>query len=158
MNTRNLLRAMAAFGFAFAGAGLAQAEAVQYNYYSFPTFVGTTPTLVSITPSGGTSITFLSKKAGLTAVTFSAECSVYGAVPGGYWLSISILIDGVAVAPTGSDEVAFCTEPATVSDNYAMQSITVARSLTKGTHTLTVQASVTGNNGWLDDVAVLVSR
>lgn len=156
MNIKNLLHVVTAFGFVVAAESAAQAEVVQYNYNTAVTTFGTTPKLVPITSTGGTSISFVSKKAGLTAVTFSAECSVYGSAAN-RWLTIDIYIDGVAVDPTSGNNDAFCTE---VSNeyNYSTNSITVAKNLAKGTHTLTVQSYVTADTGWLDDIAVVVSR
>lgn len=156
MNKKNFLQAMTAFGFAVTAASIAQAEVVQYNYTVDPITFGTTPTLVPITSTGATSITFVSKKAGLTAVTFSAECSVRLSGVNN-WATIDILIDGIAIAPTEGNDDAFCTEVSTESV-YGTNSITVARRLTKGTHTLTVQSYVTGGTGRLDDIAVTVWR
>ena len=59
MNKKNFLQAMTAFGFAVTAASIAQAEVVQYNYTVDPITFGTTPTLVPITSTGATSITFL---------------------------------------------------------------------------------------------------
>jgi len=156
MNTKNFLQVMTAFGFVVTAASIAQAEVVQYNYTTSEFLVGTTPTLVPITSTGATSITFVSKKAGLTAVTFSAECTVR---PPGFnnWATIDILIDGIAIAPTEGNDDAFCTEVSNESV-YGTNSITVARRLTKGTHTLTVKSYVTGGSGRLDDIAVTVWR
>ena len=156
MNTKNFVQVMAAFGFVVTAASIAQAEVVQYNYTSSAFLLGTTPTLVPITSTGATTITFVSKRAGLTAVTFSAECVVQLS-GGNNWATIDILIDGIAIAPTEGDEDAFCTEVSNESV-YGTNSITVARRLTKGTHTLTVKSYVTGGSGRLDDIAVTVWR
>jgi hypothetical protein len=155
MNTKSLLKVMTAFGFLVTAASFAQAEIIQYNYNQNYSDYTTTPSLVPITSTGATSINFVAKKAGLVGVTFSAECSVSGSA-NNYWLGIDILIDGVVVAPTGSDD-AFCTEVPNTTI-YGMNSITVAKLLTKGTHTLTVRSYVIGDTGRLDDVAVTVWR
>lgn len=155
MFTRNVFKALSAIGFLVTAAGFAQADIVQYNYNVSSSTYGTTATLVPITSTGGTSINFVSKKAGLTAVTFAAECSVSGSAAN-HWLTIDIYIDGLVVEPTSNDD-AFCTEVAS-QVTYGMNSITVAKVLTKGPHTLTVKSRVTGATGRLDDIAVTVWR
>lgn len=115
----------------------------------------TTPALVPLTSTGATSVNFVVKKAGMVGVTFSAECSVSGSASTP-WLGIDIMIDGITLDPTASDD-ALCTEVPNKSI-FTMNSITVAKLLTKGTHTLTVNSQVLGDNGRLDDVAVTIWR
>lgn len=157
MRASSLLRILTAFGVLVAAAPALRAEIVQYNFNSTPSSYGTTASLVPITSTGGTSVSFVSKKAGLTAITFSAECEVYSSTPATNWLTIDIRIDGVAVDPTAGGDDAFCTQISNLN-HWGTYSMTVAKGLAKGLHVLTVQAYVTGGIGRLDDLAVVVSR
>ena len=114
-------------------------------------------TPVPITIAGATFVQF--SGSGRHAIAFSAECETTGA-----WLSIEILVDGVALAPTAGSSDAFCTDGKTAEglDGWVTASTTVATpTLASGVHTVQVRGTVVANGGtsdtgWLSDTSLVV--
>lgn len=123
---------------------------------------GSDPLDLRLTDAGATLVSFNNPTRGLVSVTYSAECSVASTVPEA-WVSIEILINGVAVPPTTGIYDALCTNAMTDNtESYGMNSITVAKSLPAGNHTLKVRA-ILGNGagsatGRIDDQTILIAR
>ena len=118
------------------------------------TFTGS-DVLVPLTSGGATSLAFSGQ--GKYAISYSAECETTGG-----WLSIEIIVDGVALSPTVGDQDAFCSDH---NDNNANDGWTTAhyrvvtKNLTLGTHSLQVSATaVGGGTGWLGDSSVVVEK
>jgi hypothetical protein len=117
------------------------------------TFTGTV--LVPLTSGGATAVSFSGK--GRHAISFSAECETTGS-----WVSIQILLDGAALAPTAGTSDAFCSDH---NDNDSLDAWTTAHytvatpSLGAGVHTVQIQASVVGGGtGWLGDTSLVVEK
>jgi len=113
-------------------------------------------TLIPITGTGATFVQF--SGSGRHAISFSAECETTGA-----WLSIEILVDGVALPPTVGSSDAFCTDGKTPEglDGWTTASYTVATGiLSSGVHTLQIRGTVianggTSDTGWLSDTSLV---
>ena len=114
-------------------------------------------TPVPITAAGATFVQF--SGSGQHAITFSAECETTGA-----WLSIEILVDGVALPPTGgrATRSAPTVRPLRVLDGWTTASYTVATgTLANGVHTVQIRGTVVANGGtsdtgWLSDTSLVV--
>jgi hypothetical protein len=118
-------------------------------------FTGTV--LLPLNASGATTLTFSSS--GVNAITYSAECAVDGD-PFAY-MSIEIIVDGVALPPTAGVNDAFCSGNETPGfDGWATQSVTVGTGkLPLGTHTVRVEATmVVGGAGWIADSSLVVKK
>ncbi len=91
-------------------------------------------------------------------IIFNAECAVDGS--NSDWVEIDILVDGVAVGPSASDN-AFCTGHTTGSgfaDTWVSASTVVPMDFEPGNHTIEVLAFL-GNAGtsWrIDDLSLTV--
>ena len=119
------------------------------------TFTGTV--LVPLNAGGATTVSF--SGAGKFAITYAAECAEAGSP--GNWVSLQILVDGVALDPTAGTSDAFCSGNSTAGfDGWATQSITVVTpALGTGGHTLQVQATDVGTaGGWLGDSSLVVQK
>jgi hypothetical protein len=80
------------------------------------------------------------------AITHSFECSVSGLTDTS-WFDTDILVDGVVVAPTNSDN-ASCTSNNTASpDGWVTASQTVFRAVGGGNHTVLVRGRVAFGTG-----------
>jgi hypothetical protein len=94
--------------------GQAWADVIATRTNSLPTVVGdneacATPTFLPLNNAGSTIMNFVTTRDNQRVVaTFSAECSVR-APNTTTWLSITILVDGVEIAPTQTTDNAFCT-------------------------------------------------
>lgn len=120
------------------------------------TFTGTA--LVPVTSTGGTSLVFNGK--GKHVITFSAECASEGTPS--QWVSVQILVDGVAVTPTSGTADAFCAGNSTaVLDGWVTASYRVVTpNLAGGNHIVQVQGTTVPatNDGWLGDTSLLVEK
>lgn len=122
-----------------------------------------TPTaMVPLKPNGKTSLPFVFNETnkGFRIITFSAECAV-DAAAGVFtaWVDIDILVDGVALPPTNVTTDAFCASNGTVGlDGWATQSVSVAKKLGPGSHTVEVRARLNGGatGGWISDTALVI--
>jgi hypothetical protein len=115
-----------------------------------------TPAFINLTNAGVKSFTFTTTATDMVAVTFSAECDIQSAGLESFGI-VEIVIDGLVVAP-GSGDQAFCSWTGN-SGTWRTQSITHARMLAPGTHTLQIRASyqgVAGGRMRLDDAATVV--
>ena len=114
-------------------------------------------TLVPLTAANATSVAF--NGSGVHAISYSAECETTGA-----WLSIEILVDGVALVPTGGTSDAFCSDHKTLEslDGWTTASITVATgNIAGGVHTVQVRGTAVANGGasdtgWLGDSTLII--
>jgi hypothetical protein len=117
-------------------------------------FTGVNQT-IPLTNGGATTLTFSGK--GRHLISYSAECETDGT-----WLSIEILVDGVAVAPTAGGSDAFCSDhnDNDSNDAWAVSHYRVATpNLASGNHTVQVRATVFGiASGWLGDSALLIEK
>lgn len=114
---------------------------------------------VPLNNAGATTINFTNPTAGLVAITFSAECAV-SSTQVQSWANLDILVDGGIVSPTESDN-AFCTAIAPDGvEIWSTNSITVARNLSAGQHSVSVNANFGFGSGTirLDDIALHVAR
>ena len=114
--------------------------------------------LVALTSGGATTVTFGGK--GRHVVSFSAECSVAGSSISS-WGGVQIIVDGVVLSPTGSDD-AFCTDwnGNNSHDQWVVAHYRVATGvLPFGTHTVQVQATPNfANSIRLDDTSLTVEK
>jgi hypothetical protein len=133
---------------------------------------GTAPILVPIKPGTGTAATNLSVKATKptpVVITYSAECAVV-ALPADApstvvlrWMTVDILVDGVAISPTSGIGDAFCgatVSSPTLFEGYVRPSVSTTTVLSAGTHIIQVRAAL-GNGGggwWLGDSALVVNN
>jgi hypothetical protein len=118
--------------------------------------------LVPLKTTGENSISFNSgAPSQRTLISYSAECSVVG--PTSTWVDIDILVDGVAIAPSNSDN-AFCAGIGAGIDYHWASNIVsvVATGLPQGAHTLTVRATLigfaSGQSVRLDDTLLVLQR
>jgi hypothetical protein len=118
------------------------------------TFTGN-DVLIPLTAGGATSLAFSGK--GKHAISYSAECETSGS-----WVSIEIIVDGIALSPTSGDNDAFCSDH---NDNNGNDGWTVAHyrvvtgQLALGAHSVQVRATtVGGGTGWLGDSSVVVEK
>ena len=114
--------------------------------------------LVALTEGGATSLTFSGK--GKHVISFSAECSMAGNSISS-WGGIQIILDGVVLSPTGSDD-AFCTDwnGNNSHDQWVVAHYRVATpALVFGSHTVQVQATPNfANSIRLDDTSLIVEK
>ena len=104
---------------------------------------------------------------GKWVITYSAECAVAAAAGNNStWMSLEILVDGVAIEPTNvaGNQDAFCTSNGTAgADGWTNTSITVVTpALALGPHVVEVRAAIingaAGTSGWLGDSTILISK
>jgi hypothetical protein len=122
------------------------------------TFAAGTVATVPLTASGATTLTF--SGSGKHMITYSAECAVSSTGLVG-WLSLEILLDGVALPPTAGDVDAFCAANETAGfDAWATHTISVPTpALPTGAHTVVIRATViAGESGWLGDSSLVVTK
>jgi hypothetical protein len=116
-------------------------------------------TLIPLNGGGATSIAFNGK--GKHIISYSAECETTGS-----WLSIEILVDGVALSPTAGAADAFCSDHKTAEslDAWTTASYVIATpALAAGVHTVQVRGTVQGNGGasdtgWLGDSSLVIEK
>ncbi len=113
---------------------------------------------VRLSEGGVLRIPFTNPVAGLVSVTFTAECQIIAASTS--TLGVDIWIDNTVVPVTNGDDAICAGRGANVQGGWTRHSITVARSLTAGSHFVRVDAITSGlhNGARLDDVTLLISR
>jgi len=160
--TKSLVVAATAAACIAAASVPAMAEVVLYASKSSNFSFTTATAMVPLKGNGRTSLSFVFSEnpKGMRVITFSAECAV-DAPAGSFtgWVDIDILVNGIAVPPTDQTSDAFCSSNGTVGfDGWATQSISVARKLNAGPHTIEVRARLNGGatGGWISDTALVV--
>lgn len=107
-------------------------------------------------------VTFTAPSAGTYLVTYSAECSVNAAEGDrSAYLDIDLQMDGVPIAPTAGNGDALCAANGVAGHNgWVRRSITVATSLSSGTHVLKVLGRLNNASlgGSLGDSAIVVHQ
>lgn len=117
----------------------------------------TTTQLVPLVSTGLNYMYFYVPVAGLTSISYNAECNAKAASAGS-WVGIEVLVDGVVRAPSSSFK-AFCTSSAGNVFTWGSATSTVTPSLTVGWHYVQVRASMpVGGAGWLGDSNITVIR
>jgi hypothetical protein len=108
--------------------------------------------LVPLTTGGATSISFSGK--GKHAIHYSAECYAELA-----WVSIEILVDGVALSPTAGPTDVFCSDFSASAAIFKVTAhYTVATgALAAGVHTVRVRVDSPGG-GSLGDSSLVVMK
>ena len=115
-------------------------------------------TFVPLNDAGDTLVTFTGS--GRRTITYTAECSNNSANTSSF-VNIAILVDGVQLAPTGSNVAdAFCTANGTPAHDGWVMAAAQGRTanLAAGTHSVRILASVSAGGGWLGDSALNVAR
>jgi hypothetical protein len=119
--------------------------------------------LIPLTGGGATSLNFNTAAAGQQVViTFNAECSVAG-TDHQTWLDLDIMVDGVIVPPTNSDN-AFCTDHGTGAlDSWVSASTVVVYKVPlAGAHTLEIRGGLkvfdAGDQWRIDDSTTAVTQ
>ncbi|HEY7099771.1 MAG TPA: hypothetical protein VH437_23810 [Terriglobales bacterium] len=119
--------------------------------------------LIPLDNSGATSINFSTTAPNQgVVITYNAECSVAG-TDNQTWLDIDIMLDGVIVSPSDSDN-AFCTDNGTGAlTNWVSAVIVVATKVPlAGPHTVEVRGGLkvfdAGDQFRLDDSTILVTQ
>ena len=117
-------------------------------------FIGSGTFLMPLTDGGALTLGFNGK--GKHAISYSAECTGSGT-----WVSIQIVVDGVAVAPTGGTDDAFCSDfdgngglNGWMTSHYRV----VTPSLALGAHAVSVQVTANGGSARLDDASLIVEK
>jgi hypothetical protein len=123
-------------------------------------FDGIVATNVPLDLAGNTRINF--SGSGRFTIVYSAECAA-GGLPGGDFVEIDIIVDGVELAPTGSNNAdAFCTGNHTETrDDGWVTATTSGRtaSLPAGTHSVEIEVRTSGGKrGWLGDSSLLIIK
>lgn len=109
-------------------------------------YVISTP--VKLNDAGNTAASFTLSAQSRVAITYSAECRVGTA---GSNASVTILVDGVAVAPTGI-YTDFCN-----TEFYGMHSMTLSKVLATGTHKIRINGiSNAANFGYLRNSSLVI--
>jgi hypothetical protein len=119
-----------------------------YSYFNFAqTFSDNLAHIFDISEASGASLSIDLQNSGNLAIFFNAECSVNSA-DSSTWLDIDILVDGVAAAPSVSDN-AFCTSHGTAALDTWLSASTnvVAENIAKGVHTIEVRGTIRGFDG-----------
>ncbi len=155
-----LLGLLAAIAVLFAGAASpAQADNLKISFTTLSQiWTNNAVQVVRLSDGGSISLAFTNPLTGIVSVTYTAECQLI-ALPSSS-LAITVLIDGTAVLPSGTD-AAFCSGRGTgVTGGSARHSITVSKSLLAGFHTVGVRAQVVDahTSARLDDTSILVAR
>lgn len=106
----------------------------------------------------GDSLQFNVAKKTRAIVTFSAECAVEGEPAD--WISVDILVDGVAIGSSTGTSDAFCAADATETSNdgWVMASMAIQEEFLPGNHTVQVRVQLRGGAAgwWLGDTEVTV--
>ena len=157
---RKLIGLLTAGGLCLAGATLpAQADNLSASFTTVPrSWLGNLSQALVITSGGSSSLSFFNTSIGTVSVTYTAECQLNGASSS--WLHVSVVIDGVVTPPSGPD-AAFCSgQGVGVTTGWARHSITVARVLASGVHSVSVRGQVAGVHAGarIDDSTILVTR
>ena len=133
------------------------------NRTSSSTFSDELAHLIPLDNGGATSINFTTTAPNQgVVITYNAECSVAG-TDNQTWLDIDILLDGVIVSPSDSDN-AFCTDSGTGAlTNWVSAVIVVATKVPlAGPHTVEVRGGLhvfdSGDEFRLDDSTILVTQ
>jgi hypothetical protein len=121
------------------------------------------PHFVPLNNFGATAITFTTSLPNQKVIiSYSAECSVKG-TDNITWLDIDILVDGVAITPSNSDN-AFCTDHGNNFLGNWVSAVTTVVAVVRGTGTHIVQVQGTlrvfnsGDQWRLDDSTTLVTN
>lgn len=126
--------------------------------FSFSTATATVP----IRSNGKAAVNFEIEgtKKKVVVISFSAECSVDApANDVGSWVDIDILVDGVAVSPTGITQDGFCSADGQVGfSGWVRPAAIVAVRLEPGKHKVSVLARLNSGatGGWISDSAIVV--
>jgi len=144
--------------------GVASAKVLAYGSYASNFSFTDATALAPLQSDGKTNILF--KVTGTTnavvAITFSAECSVDA--PDGdvaSWIDVDVLVDDVAVAPTGITSDGFCSADGSAGfSGWVRPSITVAVELAPGNHRVKVRGrrDFNATGGWLSDTATVIEQ
>jgi hypothetical protein len=110
--------------------------------------------LMPLTDGGATALGFNGK--GKHAISYSAECT-----GSGDWVSIQIIVDGVALAPTAGTDDAFCSDSdgsgglnGWMTAHYRV----VTGNLALGAHSVSVQVTAIVGTARLDDASLIVEK
>jgi hypothetical protein len=137
--------------FALAAASCPPAEAKVYlsvTNHTLETSFYLIATPVKLNDTGNTTVSFTLSAQNRVAITYSAECRVGTA---GSDASVTILVDGTALAPTGT-YTNFCN-----TEFYGMHSMTLSKVLATGTHKIRVIGiSHAANFGYLKNSSLVV--
>lgn len=138
---------------------IVRADNPQQVFTTIPqNWLGAFPQSARLTNGGTVIVPFVNPLGGIVSVTYTAECPLIAAPTS--WLHVTVLIDNVAVLPSGGDAALCSGRGAGVSGGWIRTSITVSRVLAAGNHTVTVNGQVTGahTGARLDDTSLLVER
>lgn len=132
-------------------AGQAWADVIATRTNTVPTVVGdneacATATFLPLNNAGSTVMPFVTTRDNQRVVaTYSAECSVK-APNTSTWVSITILVDGVEIAPTQTTDNAFCTAHANnVLDGWVSASTTGVYVVPEpGIHSVRIRVNLVG--------------
>ena len=157
--SRKLIGLLTAGGLCLAGATLpAQADNITSSFTTVPQFwLGNLPQVLRLTPANGVFIPFNNPFVGTVSITYTAECQLNGALSS--YIFVSVFIDGVITQPTSSEAV-FCSGQGGTFAGAARHSITVAKVLASGAHSVLVRGQVVGVHAraHIDDSTILISR
>lgn len=144
--------------------GIASAKVLAYGSYATNFSFSEATALAPLQSDGKTNILFkvTGTENAVVVITFSAECSV-DAPEGdvGSWIDVDVLVDDVAVAPTGITSDGFCSADGSAGfSGWVRPSVTVAVELAPGRHRLKVQGRLDFNatGGWLSDTATVIEQ
>jgi hypothetical protein len=145
--------------FLVAAAAPGQADNLQQSFATVPqAWAGPAAQNIRLNNGGLVLLPFANPLAGIVSVTFNAECQLIAA-PTSY-ISISVIIDGVATPPSGSDAALCSGRGAGLPGGWVRGSFTVNRPLAAGGHNVRVTAQVFGahTGARIDDVTIMVER
>ncbi len=154
------LRSVAALAASLACTSIpAQADNIKFSFnQNGPFWFGNLRQDIGLNNSNAKVLQFSNPSSGLVAIFFNAECQLIGRPQS--IVNVDILIDGTIVPVTNGDD-AFCAGRGVgVEGGWARHSLTVARTLSAGTHSLRVKATALGvhTGARLDNITVLVAR
>ena len=158
--SRILINQLVAAGLSLGAVSLpAQADNLTSSFTTFPQ-AWSHPALeqLKLTSLGAKSIAFSNPFVGTVSVTYTAECQLNGIRSS--QVNIGVLIDGVLIQPSGLF-AAFCSgQGLGVTTGHARHSITVAKVLASGAHSVSVHGQVVGGGGsaFIDDSTILIER
>jgi hypothetical protein len=92
-------------------------------------------------------------------IMLNAECSMASTTADG-WVSVEILVDGVAAAPTSTYQ-AFCSADGEESlDEWVMGASDVLVDVPAGNHTIQLRGQINNGSGrfWIGDVSLIVIK
>lgn len=110
---------------------------------------------VPLDKKGNFELTFETKKKGLVAIVYNAECSATG--DPGTWIGLEIYVDGKLASPkAGVDDFALCSATGGTGI-YTAVSRQAYTKLDEGSHTVQVLVSRQGvDTGRLDDTSIVI--